>query len=53
MLDYLAEVTMSVLQKLRARDPGHGFARDFIPLMERIFATCVERGISVVTNAGA
>ena len=52
MLDYLAEVTMSVLQKLRARDPGHGFARDFIPLMERIFATCVERGISVVTNAG-
>ena len=52
MLDYLAEVTMSILQKLRARDANAGFARDFVPLMKRIFATCMERGISVVTNAG-
>ncbi|HKK92197.1 MAG TPA: acyclic terpene utilization AtuA family protein [Longimicrobiales bacterium] len=52
MLDYLAEVTMSIMQKQRDRDPGAGYARDFIPLMERIFPACVERDIRVVTNAG-
>jgi hypothetical protein len=52
MLDYLAEVTMSILQKQRARDPAAGYARDFVGLMERIFRACVEKGIRVVTNAG-
>ena len=52
MLDYLAEVTMSIMQKQRARDPEAGYARDFVPLMERIFAKCVEDGVRVVTNAG-
>ncbi len=52
MLDYLAEVTMSVLRKLKARDPSAGYARDFVPLMERIFPICVERGIRVLANAG-
>jgi hypothetical protein len=52
MLDYLAEVTMSILQKQRARDPGAGFARDFVPLMAETLPTIVERGIRVVANAG-
>jgi hypothetical protein len=52
MLDYLAEVTMSIMQKQRARDPEAGFARDFVPLMERIFPRCIEQGIRVVTNSG-
>ncbi len=52
MLDYLAEVTMSIMQKQRARDPEGGYARDFVPLMERIFPACAEKGIRVVTNAG-
>ena len=52
MMDYLAEVTMSIMQKQRDRDPEAGFARDFPPLMERIFEGCVERGVRVVTNAG-
>jgi len=52
MMDYLAEVTMSIMQKQRSRNPEAGFARDFPPLMERIFATCVEKGVRVVTNAG-
>ena len=52
MLDYLAEVTMSIMQKQRTRDPGSGYARDFAGLMERIFPACVERGVKVVTNAG-
>jgi hypothetical protein len=52
MLDYLAEVTMSIMQKQRSRDPSAGYARDFVPLMERIFPACVEKGVRVVTNAG-
>ncbi len=52
MLDYLAEVTMSIMQKQKARDPKAGFARDFVPLMKRILPACVERNIKVVANAG-
>jgi hypothetical protein len=52
VMDYLAEVTMSILQKQRARDPKLGYARDFVPLMERLLPSLVGRGIRVVTNAG-
>lgn len=52
MLDYLAEVTMSIMQKQKARDPKAGYARDFVPLMSRILPACVERDIKVVANAG-
>ena len=52
MLDYLAEVTMSIMQKQKARDPNAGYARDFVSLMKEILPTCVERGIKVVANAG-
>jgi hypothetical protein len=52
MLDYLAEVTMSIMQKQKARDPRAGYARDFIPLMKRILPACVERDIKVTANAG-
>src|ERR671914_1496402 len=52
MLDYLAEVTMSIMQKQRARDPRAGYARDFVPLMREILPACVERNIRVTANAG-
>jgi len=52
MLDYLAEVTMSIMQKQKARDPSAGYARDFVSLMKRILPTCVARNIKVVANAG-
>jgi hypothetical protein len=52
MLDYLAEVTMSIMQKQKARDPNAGYAKDFVPLMRRILPACVERGIRVTANAG-
>src|SRR4051795_10799 len=52
MLDYLAEVTMSILQKQRARDPQAGYARDFVSLMGEILTDCVEKGIKVMSNAG-
>jgi hypothetical protein len=52
MLDYLAEVTMSILQKQRARDPQAGYARDFVALMHEILPDCVEKNITVLSNAG-
>src|SRR5690349_4867710 len=52
MLDYLAEVTMSIMQKQKARDPNAGYAKDFVPLIRRILPTCVERDIKVTANAG-
>jgi hypothetical protein len=52
MLDYLAEVTMSIMQKQRSRDPNAGYAKDFIFLMKQILPACVERDIRVTANAG-
>jgi hypothetical protein len=52
MLDYLAEVTMSIMQKQRSRDPSSGYARDFVPMMGEILPAVVERDIHVVANAG-
>ena len=51
-LDYLAEVTMSILEKQRSRDPQAGYARDFVHMLERGAREIVERGVKVVANAG-
>jgi hypothetical protein len=52
MLDYLAEVTMSIVQKQRQRDPNAGYAKDFIDLMREILPDCMEKDIKVIANAG-
>lgn len=52
MLDYLAEVTMSILQKQKERDPSLGYARDFVGAMESVMPAVMERGVKVVANAG-
>ncbi len=52
MLDYLAEVTMSIMQKQKQRNPDAGFARDFITLLQEILPDCVEKDIKVLSNAG-
>jgi hypothetical protein len=52
MLDYLAEVTMSILQKQKERDPALGYARDFVGAMESVLPAVVDRGVKVVANAG-
>jgi hypothetical protein len=52
MMDYLAEVTMSIMQKQKSRDPRYGYARDFVPLMERILPVLASKGIKVTSNAG-
>lgn len=52
MLDYLAEVTMSILQKQKERDPAMGYARDFVGAMESVLPGVVDRGVKVIANAG-
>ncbi len=52
MMDYLAEVTMSILQKQKSRDPAAGYARDFVPLMERILPDVAAKNIKITSNAG-
>jgi hypothetical protein len=52
VMDYLAEVTMSILQKQKRKDPRLGYARDLIPLLEEILPDCVHKNIRVITNGG-
>ena len=52
MLDYLAEVTMSILQKQRSRDASQGYARDFVGVMAQILEDCAAKNIKVIANAG-
>ncbi len=51
-LDYLAEVTMSIMQKLKSRDPSKGYATDFVEMCRRVLPTCREKGIKIIANAG-
>ena len=51
-MDFLAEVTMSIMQKMRSRDASAGYATDFVSQLERILPECMDRGIKIVANAG-
>jgi hypothetical protein len=48
--DWLAELTMVILHKTRQRSGG--YARTFLTAMDDVLATCVDREIKVVSNAG-
>ncbi|MCH8327898.1 MAG: DUF1446 domain-containing protein [Candidatus Marinimicrobia bacterium] len=50
-LDYLAEVTMSIMQRQRQRDPGAGYARDFPEMLRQVLPVALEKGVRIVTNA--
>lgn len=50
--DYLAEVTMSILARARAKDPALGYATDFVTLLGRHLPQIAERGVKLVANAG-
>jgi hypothetical protein len=52
VLDYLAEVTMSIMQKQKMRNPTKGYALDFVPLMGKILPAILENDVKVITNAG-
>ncbi|WUI03649.1 DUF1446 domain-containing protein [Spirillospora sp. NBC_00431] len=50
--DYLAELTMLILGRGRLKDPEAGYAATFLRQMEECLGLAVERGVSVVANAG-
>lgn len=52
VMDYLAEVTMSILQKQKNKKPNLGYARDLPELMKRLLPVCKGKGIKVITNGG-
>lgn len=52
VLDYLSEVTMSILEKQRRRDPARGYAADFVDLAVALLPRLASDDIKVVTNAG-
>ncbi len=51
-LDYLAEITMSIMQKQKSRDPNAGYARDFLYVVGRALPKCLDNNIKIVANAG-
>lgn len=52
VMDYLAEVTMSILQKQKNKNPELGYAKDIPELMRRILPIIKEKNIKVITNGG-
>jgi hypothetical protein len=53
IFDYLAEVTMAILARARAKDPARGYATDFVrPVMAGLMRDLCERRVRVVANAG-
>ena len=52
VMDYLAEVTMSIMQKQKLRDPSAGYARDFVEVVTELAPDVREKGFTVISNAG-
>ena len=50
--DYLAELTMLILARDRAKDPGRGYAKTFLTQLEGCLGTALDRGVRIVANAG-
>ena len=50
-MDFLAEVTMSIMQKLKRRNPKAGYATDFIKILERILPEAMEKGVRIIASA--
>ena len=52
VMDYLAEVTMSIMQKQKLRNPDAGYARDLVTTIDEILPVLVEKDIRLITNGG-
>ncbi|TAK60241.1 MAG: acyclic terpene utilization AtuA family protein, partial [Bacteroidetes bacterium] len=52
MMDFLAEVTMSIMQKQKHRNPELGYAKDLVTIIEHILPKCIEKNIKIITNGG-
>ena len=52
MLDYLAEVTMSIMQKQKIKNPSMGYARDLVQVCEEVMPYLMSKNIKLITNGG-
>lgn len=51
-MDYLAEVTMSIMKRQQLKNPSAGYARDFPEVIKEILPDIKAKGIKVISNAG-
>lgn len=51
-LEYLAEVTLIILHKARAKDPSKGYILEAVDYLRRVLPTCASKGIKIITNMG-
>jgi acyclic terpene utilization AtuA family protein len=51
-MDYLAEVTLSIMMRQKLKNPKMGYATDFIGFIRRVLPELVDRNVRVLTNAG-
>src|SRR5260370_36454156 len=51
-MDYLAEVTLSIMMRQKLKHPDQGYATDFISFVRRILPEAIERNVRILTNAG-
>ncbi|HWW35415.1 MAG TPA: acyclic terpene utilization AtuA family protein [Xanthobacteraceae bacterium] len=52
VFDYLAEITMSLLARARARKPELGYVPDFVEAIAPLLPEIKQKGIRIVSNAG-
>jgi Acyclic terpene utilisation family protein AtuA len=50
--DYLAELTMLILARDRAKSPDRGYAKTFLKQLEDCLGLALDRGVRIVGNAG-
>lgn len=50
--DYLAELTMLILARDRAKNPDRGYAKTFLTQLEQSLGLALDKGVKIVANAG-
>ena len=50
--DYLAELTLSIMQRQKNKNPEAGYASDFVSLLKEIGTECFDKKITIISNAG-